>query len=106
MVHGLRLKGGKASYRNRYVRTEQHLKDKARGDTVYLFGEMQTGNPDVINDQRIYGEDGRMMGRLQTSVVFHAGRLLALEETDQPYQLTTPDLGRYLLHSTFIRYYY
>ena len=33
------------------------------------------------------------MGKANTSVVYVAGRVLATEEADVPYQVTLPDLG-------------
>lgn len=80
MLHGIELQNGKANwYRNRWVRTttiaeRRGFKD-AGGPPDVSFG----GNP------------------ANTSVVAHAGRILALCEAGLPYQVT-PDLetvGRY-----------
>jgi carotenoid cleavage dioxygenase len=69
MLHGVRLAGGRArSYRNRWVRTRSYL-----GQTRYLkpFGRVDL-TASVAN----------------TSVVAHAGRILALVESSFPYEVT------------------
>lgn len=72
MVHGLRIEGGRARwYRNRYVRTSSF----EHGATTF-------------------GTDGTRdltAGSANTHVIRHAGRILALEETSLPYELT-PEL--------------
>ena len=85
MVHAVFLDGSsnKATYTNRWVRTERFLRDRARGDTVFSFGEMQAGNMMAVMDPRGLSEQtGKILGRMHTNVIFHGGRLLALEETD------------------------
>jgi carotenoid cleavage dioxygenase-like enzyme len=96
MVHSLRLNGAKneAIFVNRWVRTERFNRDKDRGDTVFSFGEMQSGNMMAMLDPRGVNEKTqRIIGRMQTNVVYHGGKLLALEETDQPYEMQLPSLS-------------
>lgn len=100
MVHAVRIKEGKAlNYTNKFIKTKRLIKDRKRGDTVYNMGEMSRGNLRAILDKRAYDDDGKtILGRLNTNVVFHGRRLLALEETDKPYQLSVPSmdtLGQY-----------
>jgi len=72
MVHGVRLEGGRATaFRNRWVRTS------AFTDGKQLFD--QYGNRDLT------------AGNVNTHVVRHAGRTLALAESSLPY-LLSPDL--------------
>ncbi len=95
MVHAVALDGANnsATYVNRWVRTERFLRDRERGDTVNSFGEMQAGNMMAVMDPRgISSETGKILGRMHTNVVFHGGRLLALEETDKPYEMVLPTL--------------
>ncbi len=67
MIHGLRLRDGRAEwYRNRYVRTDQ-LAGRPKFDA------------DGALDLRVSAAN--------THVVRHAGRILALEETALPYEL-------------------
>ncbi len=69
MVHGVRLRDGKAEwYRNRYVRTP-----------FIANPELDVLDPAVALDFRA--------SKANTHVVGHAGRILALEEGHFPYQL-------------------
>ena len=74
MVHGIRLKDGKAEwYRNRYVQTP------------FITGELGDGfDLSVIMDMK--------SSKANTHVVGHAGKILALEEGHFPYVLDG-DLG-------------
>jgi carotenoid cleavage dioxygenase-like enzyme len=79
MVHGFYLEGGKARYRNRYVRTPKWELENAAGQS--LFGIM--GNP-MTTDPSVMGKDS---GVANTNIVWHAGKLLALEEGHAPFQM-------------------
>jgi carotenoid cleavage dioxygenase len=83
MLHGVDLSGGKASYRNRWVRTDR---------TAGLLGEPpQAGQPD---DTLV----GQMSGSVaNTNIVAHAGRLLALVEVNLPTEVDADleTVGRY-----------
>jgi carotenoid cleavage dioxygenase-like enzyme len=70
MLHGLRLEGGRAQwYRNRWVRTRSF-----NGETSYL-------RPD--------GSIDLTAAVANTSVIAHAGRILALVESSFPYEVTS-----------------
>src|SRR5437762_4120517 len=79
MIHGFHVEDGKVSYRNRYVRTPKWELEHAAGKS--LFGTF--GNP-MTSDPSVAGKDG---GVANTNVIWHAGRLLALEEGHQPFGL-------------------
>ncbi|MFC3068982.1 carotenoid oxygenase family protein [Phenylobacterium soli] len=76
MVHGFYLADGKASYRNRYVRTPKWKLEHEAGRA--LFGTF--GNP-MTTDPAAMGQDS---GVANTNIVWHAGKLLALEEGHMP----------------------
>ena len=78
MVHAVFVKDGKASYRNRYVRTPKWHDENAAGRA--LFG----GFDPRLNDPSVAGHDS---GVANTNIVWHAGRLLALEEGHAPFEL-------------------
>jgi len=78
MVHGFYVADGKVSYRNRYVHTPKWELEHAHGRS--LFGG---GNP-MDNDPLTAGNEG---GVANTNIVFHAGKLLALEEGHHPFQM-------------------
>jgi carotenoid cleavage dioxygenase-like enzyme len=69
MLHGVALRGGRALwYRNRWVRTRAFVEDAP------AFG------PEGVRDLTV--------GRANTHVVAHAGRILALVETSFPMEMT------------------
>lgn len=79
MLHAFTLRGGKAHYRNRWVRTERFALERRYGEA--LFG----GLADFANtDERAQGV---FPNAANTNVIFHAGRLLALWEGGPPYEL-------------------
>jgi carotenoid cleavage dioxygenase-like enzyme len=79
MIHGFFVEGGKVRYRNRYVRTPKWRAENAAGRALFgLFGNPMTTDPSVLN------LDG---GVANTNIVWHAGRLLALEEGHKPFAL-------------------
>ena len=79
MIHGFFIEDGKATYRNRYVRTPKFTLEQAAGRS--LFGSM--GDP-RHTDPSAMGQDG---GVANTNIVWHAGKLFALEEGHMPTEL-------------------
>src|SRR5581483_9892827 len=79
MIHGFYVADGRVSYRNRYVRTPKWQLEHAAGHA--LFGTF--GNP-MLTDPSAVGKDS---GVANTNIIWHAGRLLALEEAHQPTEL-------------------
>jgi carotenoid cleavage dioxygenase len=79
MIHGFFVEGGKARYRNRWVRTPKWTLENAAGQALFgTFGNPLTSDPSVI------GKDG---GVANTNIVWHAGKLMALEEGHMPTEL-------------------
>jgi carotenoid cleavage dioxygenase-like enzyme len=79
MIHAFNIADGKVSYRNRYVRTPKYELEHAAGKA--LFGTF--GNP-MTSDASTMGKDS---GVANTNIIWHAGRLLALEEGHQPFEI-------------------
>lgn len=79
MIHGFYLHDGKVGYRNRWVRTDKWNIEHEAGES--LFGAF---NP-MDSDERVQGM--KTNGLANTNVVWHAGKLLALEEAHAPFQL-------------------
>jgi carotenoid cleavage dioxygenase len=79
MIHAFTVADGKVSYRNRYVHTPKWELERAAGQA--LFGTF--GNP-MTSDASVIGKDS---GLANTNIVWHGGRLLALEEGHQPFEL-------------------
>ena len=86
MIHAFHIADGRVSYRNRWVRTPkwevEHAARKA------LFGSW--GNP-TTTDPSVLAKDG---GVANTNIVWHAGKLFALEEGHRPFALDPESLGR------------
>lgn len=79
MIHGFYVADGKVSYRNRYVRTPKWELEHEHGRA--LFGSM--GNP-MTTDPIAQGNEG---GVANTNILWHAGKLLALEEGHHPFEM-------------------
>lgn len=79
MLHGVRLSGGKASYRNRYVRTAKFLAEKKAGKAL-------------ANSLLDPPTGGAPANAANTALVWHAGKFLALWEGGLPHEITLPDL--------------
>ena len=78
MLHGFHLVDGKVSYRNRWVRTPKWQLEDAAGRNLF------TGLDPRGNDPSVFGKDG---GVANTNIVWHAGKLLALEEAHMPTEI-------------------
>jgi len=79
MIHGFFVEDGKVRYRNRWVRTNKWRQENAAGHA--LFGTF--GNP-MTTDPSVLGQDS---GVANTNIVWHADRLMALEEGHMPTEL-------------------
>lgn len=86
MVHAFHINNGRVRYLNRWVRTRRFLLEDAAGHTLFAT----SGNP-AHNHPSVRGEPGD--GVANTNVVWHGGRLLALEEGHAPFELSPHDLG-------------
>jgi carotenoid cleavage dioxygenase-like enzyme len=79
MIHGFFVEGGKVRYRNRYVRTPKWQAENAAGRRLFgTFGDPRTTDPSVMATDS---------GVANTNIVWHAGRLMALEEGHKPFEL-------------------
>jgi carotenoid cleavage dioxygenase len=79
MVTMVRIAGGHADLRTRFVRTERFKRERAARRS--LFGAYR--NP-FTDDPSVAGIDD---GNANTALVWHAGKLLALKEAARPYEL-------------------
>ena len=85
MIHAFDIADGRVSYRNRWVRTPKWEAEHAARKA--LFGSW--GNP-ATTDPTVLGKD---CGVANTNIVWHAGRLLALEEAHRPFALDPQTLA-------------
>ncbi|HYD05970.1 MAG TPA: carotenoid oxygenase family protein [Reyranella sp.] len=79
MIHAFHLENGNVSYRNRWVRTPKWEIENKEGDAV--FGVF---NHPMFTDPRFLGVNSTVAN---TNIVWHAGRLLALEEAHAPFSI-------------------
>jgi len=79
MVHGFYLENGKVSYRNRYVRTVKYNKEHAAGEALFSAMNPADADPSVAGMETD--------GLANTNVIWHGGKLLALEEAHAPFEL-------------------
>ncbi len=84
MLHAFNIENGKASYRNRWVRTPKFQLEREAGQS--MFGAF--GNP-MESDPSTFGKDS---GVANTNVVWHAGKLIALEEGHKPFEIDAVSL--------------
>lgn len=85
MLHAFTFGKGRVGYKNRYVRTPKWELENKAGKA--LFGTF--GNP-MTTDSSALGQDS---GVANTNVIWHAGRLLALEEGHQPFEVDPQTLA-------------
>lgn len=79
MVHAFFIKDGKVAYANRWARTPKWELENQAGHTLFgTFGNPATSDPSV---------HGKNSGTANTNVVWHGGRLFALEESHQPFEI-------------------
>ena len=86
MLHAFHLENGRASYRNRWVRTPKWQAEHDAGRALFGgFGQKLPDAPASVT------RDG---GVANTNIIFHAGRLLALEEGHLPTEIEPGTLNR------------
>ncbi len=86
LVHGVYLRGGKASYRNRFVQTPGLLAERREGQAIYggIANPMETRR-DLLRP----GDDpGPLKNGAFIHIVQQGGRLLALHEASHGFALT------------------
>lgn len=76
MIHAISLANGRAAYRNRWVRTPKWRDEDRAGRALFrTFAGKVPDAPEWVGDDR---------GVANTNIVWHANRLLALEEGHRP----------------------
>ena len=83
MIHAFFVEGGKVAYRNRYVRTPKWRIEHAAGKALFGGFDPRAADPSVM---------GKDSGVANTNIVWHAGRLMALEEAHKPFELDPESL--------------
>ena len=89
MVHALAIEQGRVTYRNRFVATLGKLAEDHASKR--LFGGFDTSPPGSRVTRFLHRSQRK--NPANTSVVFHAGKLLALCEAGRPYRLDPETLA-------------
>nr|POE91957.1 carotenoid 9,10(9',10')-cleavage dioxygenase 1 [Quercus suber] len=100
MVHGLRIKDGKANYVSRYVRTSKLQQEEyfggakflKLGDLKGLFGLIKV-IMQMLREKLKVLDVSYGTGTGNTALIYHHGKLLALQEADKPYVLKVLEDG-------------
>jgi len=79
MIHAFHIENGRVAYRNRWMRTVKWKLEHEAGEALFAPFDPMRSDPSVM------GVDTD--GLANTNVVWHAGRLLALEEAHAPFEL-------------------
>ncbi|KYC40292.1 9-cis-epoxycarotenoid dioxygenase [Scytonema hofmannii PCC 7110] len=83
MLHGVRISDGKATYRNRYVRTKGWKVEHEANKAIWS-GFLEPRSKD--------NPGGMYKNTANTALVWHAGQLLALWEGGAPHAIQVPHL--------------
>ncbi|MEH2252333.1 carotenoid oxygenase family protein [Nostoc sp.] len=87
MLHGVQIDNGKASYRNRYIQTRALKMEVEAGRSLWK-GPTEPPNFDLPHNNLF----GPFKNTANTASVWHGGRLLALWEGAEPYEIALPNL--------------
>ena len=85
MVHAVEIRGGEASYRNRWVRTAGFERERKQGRAIW-------GGFNSIGKMEPPADAPMMKNLANTALAWHANRLLALWEAGAPHELRLPSL--------------
>jgi carotenoid cleavage dioxygenase-like enzyme len=93
MLHGVRLREGAASYRNRYIRTRGWQAENACGKSLYGSFLDPLNIPTVLRTSwKALTRRDLMKNTGNTALVYHDERLLALWEAGEPHEIEVPEL--------------
>ncbi|XP_065631053.1 carotenoid 9,10(9',10')-cleavage dioxygenase 1-like [Quercus suber] len=100
MIHGLRIKDGKATYVSCYVRTSSIKQEEYFGGAIFmkigdlkgLFGLFMV-NMQLLRAKLKVLDVSYGYGTANTALVYHHGKLLALSEADKPYAVKVLEDG-------------
>ncbi|KAJ6948446.1 hypothetical protein NC651_002703 [Populus alba x Populus x berolinensis] len=100
MIHGMRIKDGKAAYVRRFVRTSRLKQEEffggakfmKIGDLKGLFGLLMV-NMHILRLKTKVLDNSYGIGTGNTNLIYHNGKLLALQEADKPYVVKVMEDG-------------
>ncbi|MBD2525743.1 carotenoid oxygenase family protein [Nostoc sp. FACHB-133] len=83
MLHGVQISNGVATYRNRYVQTAGWKKEREAGKALWSG---------LLEPPRMDNPHGPRKNTANTALVWHAGQMLALNESGKPHAIKLPEL--------------
>ncbi|MEH2305721.1 carotenoid oxygenase family protein [Nostoc sp.] len=83
MLHGVQISNGVATYRNRYVQTAGWKKEREAGEALWSG---------LLEPPRMDNPHGPRKNTANTALVWHAGQMLALNESGKPHAIKLPEL--------------
>ncbi|KAF8086087.1 hypothetical protein N665_0635s0018 [Sinapis alba] len=100
MIHGVRIKDGKATYVSRFVKTSRLKQEEYFGDAKLMkigdlkgvFGLLMVIMQQLKIKLKVL-DDSYGNGTANTSLIYHHGKLLALQEADKPYVIKVLEDG-------------
>ncbi|XP_031374113.1 carotenoid 9,10(9',10')-cleavage dioxygenase-like isoform X2 [Punica granatum] len=100
MIHGMRIKDGKATYVSRYVKTSRLKQEEFFGGAKFMkigdlkgfFGLFMV-NMQMLRAKMKVLDVSYGTGTGNTALIYHHGKLLALSEADKPYVLKVLEDG-------------
>ncbi|KAI4323412.1 hypothetical protein L6164_023020 [Bauhinia variegata] len=94
MIHGLRIKDGKATYVSRFVRTSRLKQEEYFGGAKFMkIGDLKGFFGLVMVNMQMLRAKWKVLdmsygnGTANTALIYHHGKLLALSEADKPYAI-------------------
>ncbi|GFP92099.1 carotenoid 9 10(9' 10')-cleavage dioxygenase [Phtheirospermum japonicum] len=100
MIHGMRIKDGKATYVSRFVKTSKLTQEEYFGGSKFMkIGDLKgvfglvTVYMQLLRTKLKVLDDTYGHGTANTALVYHHGKLLALSEADKPYAVKVLEDG-------------
>ncbi|KAL3622517.1 Dixin [Castilleja foliolosa] len=100
MIHGMRIKDGKATYVSRFVKTSKLKQEDYFGGSKFMkIGDLKgmfglvTVYMQLLRTKLKVLDDTYGHGTANTALVYHHGKLLALSEGDKPYAVKVLEDG-------------
>ena len=79
MIHAFHIENGRVSYRNRWIKNNKWKMEHEAGEALWA------GWSPMASDPSVRGKDSG--GVANTNIVWHGGKLIALEEAHLPFAL-------------------
>jgi carotenoid cleavage dioxygenase-like enzyme len=85
MIHAFHINAGRVSYNNRWARTVKYQKESDAGKSLFAAFNPMESDPSVMGMETD--------GLANTNIVWHGGKLLALEEAHAPFEIDPTTLA-------------